>query len=147
MQVILQSDVKGLGKKGDVVKVADGYARNYLVPQGLALEVTEGRLRERQALQRQQVEKERRLRKEADEAARRLDGASVTVAVKVGAEGRLFGSVTAKDVAERIHEVHGVRVDKRRIELEPIRHLGSVEVPIHLHPEVTVRLRVDVVAG
>lgn len=148
MQVILQADVKGLGKKGDVVRVADGYARNYLFPRGLAVTVTEGRLREKASIERTKAEKEARELEEARRLAERLQNLTLRITVKVGEQGRLFGSVTAKDVAEALKAEHGIDVDRRKIALEePLRHLGSYETTVHLHPTVHARLRIEVVGA
>jgi large subunit ribosomal protein L9 len=148
VQVILREDVKGLGRKGDVVRVADGYARNFLLPRGLAAELTEGRAREKEQLQRQRERREERELQEAQELARRLESLAVQVRVKVGAQGKMFGSVTAKDVAEALERDHGLRVDRRKLGLEePIRSLGPVDTVVHLHPKVTARLRIEVIGG
>jgi large subunit ribosomal protein L9 len=145
VQVILQEDVKDLGKKGDVVRVADGYARNFLLPRGLAVELTEGRLKERELAERQKERRKEKEEREAQELAARLKEITLRMPVRVGEQGRLFGSVTAKDVTEALRRLHGLVVDRRKLDLdEPIRHLGRYEVTVHLHPKVTARLRIDV---
>jgi large subunit ribosomal protein L9 len=146
MRVVLLADVKGLGKKGEVKTVADGYARNYLLPRGLASELTEGRLREQKALEEARMRREERELKEARELARRLEEITVRIPVKVGEQGRLFGSVTAKDVADALRRDFGLEVDRRKIELEePLKHLGGAVVNVHLHPAVSGRIRIEVV--
>lgn len=146
VQIILRSDVEDLGEAGDILEVKPGYARNYLIPQGLAMEATESNLR--------RVEEERRHRKRAadreQEHARELgaelQGRSVTFSVMAGEEGRLFGSVTSADIAEALAK-EGIEVDRRQILLEePIKQLGVYRVPIHLHAEARPEIKVWVVA-
>lgn len=147
MRVILVQDVKSLGVKGDVVKVADGYARNYLLPRKMAVEATGENLA---AVSRHQRAEERRASREIQESrilAQRLAKFSVTIKVKAGAGEKLFGSVTAKDIADAVAQLSGIKVDRRRIELrDPIRKLGSYHVPIKLSPDVQVVVGVEVVA-
>ncbi|HLG91420.1 MAG TPA: 50S ribosomal protein L9 [Acidimicrobiales bacterium] len=146
--MVLRSDVSGLGSKGDVVEVADGYARNYLLPRKQALAATEGMLAQAEAMRRARQLKEARDREGAEALAERLAGAVVSVPARAGSEGRLFGSVTVSDLVAAVKETMGVELDRRRVELdEPIRSLGRHEVPVKLHPEVTARLQVDVVAS
>lgn len=148
MKVILRQDVKSLGKAGQVVEVADGYARNYLIPRGLAVEATRQNLA---SLEEQRRQEDRRARQQLEQAradARKLEGKVVTVTARAGEGGRLYGSVTAADVAAALEPLLGYRPDKRRIELaEPIRHVGRYQVTIRLHPEVSARVAVDVTAG
>jgi large subunit ribosomal protein L9 len=145
VQVILQEDVKDLGRKGDVVRVADGYARNFLLPRGLAVELTEGRLKERELAERQKERRKEKEEREAQALAEKLKEITLRIPVRVGEQGRLFGSVTAKDVAEALQKLHGLVIDRRKLELdEPIRHLGRYEVTVHLHPKVTAQLRIEV---
>lgn len=147
MKVILRSDVAKLGLKGDVVDVADGYARNYLVPRGLALQATDGAMAQATAMRRARDLKEARDREGAEEIARRLTPAVVRITARAGAEGRLFGSVTAADLAEAVEAQTGVTLDRRRIHLDdPIKNLGSHEVAVRLHTDVEARLQVEVVS-
>ncbi|MCL6447236.1 MAG: 50S ribosomal protein L9 [Armatimonadetes bacterium] len=148
MKVILMADVKNLGKKGDLVQVADGYARNYLLPRGLALVATEDKVkqlaRQRDGAARRKMKEEERSR----ELAARLDGLTVRVYGKAGERGRLFGSVNNKDIAEALQKEHGIEVDKRKIILkEPIKQLGTYPVQVRLYPQVEARLTVQVLAG
>lgn len=146
MKVILSQDVKNLGERGALVSVADGYARNYLLPRGLAVPATDGNLKQRR--QRLTVQKSRadKLRDSAESLAERLQGLSITVRAPAGEAGRLFGSVTAQDVAEGIAVVVGAEIDKRKVELtESIKHIGTYEVLLRLHPKVTTRVEVRVV--
>ena len=147
IELILTEDIGKLGHAGDIVRVKPGYARNYLIPQGKALLATRGRVRE---LEHKKRVIEDRVRKEvgAHEAvARRLDETQLEFQVQSGEEGKLFGSVTSSDIAQRLEE-QGVTVDRRRIELrDPIKQLGEYEVSIRLHREVTGRVKVRVVAA
>lgn len=148
MKVILKESVKGLGRAGAVVEVSDGYGRNYLIPRGLAVEASPANLAKlRQQQEREEAAQQRAL-KEATEAAARLDGAEITVTARAGEGGRLFGSVTAQDVAEAIARQRGVRVDRRRIELpEAIKALGVYQAALRLHPQVTARITIHVIAA
>lgn len=146
MKVILTQDVKNLGPRGALVNVADGYARNYLVPRGLAVPATDGNLRQRR--QRLTIQKSRadRVRDSARSLAERLQGLSITVRAPAGEAGRLFGSVTAQDVAEGIAVVVGAEIDKRKVELPGnIKNVGTYEVVLRLHQDVTARVEVRVV--
>ncbi|HHV17355.1 MAG TPA: 50S ribosomal protein L9 [Thermoanaerobacterales bacterium] len=148
MKVILLEDVKKLGKKGDLVDVADGYARNYLLPRNLAQEATAGGIKQ---IKQQKAALEKRKKKEkelAQEIAEKLSKTSVTLKVKAGDQGKLFGSVTSKDISEALKEQQQIQVDRRKIELtEPIKSLGSYEVDIKLAPEVEAKLTVKIIEG
>jgi large subunit ribosomal protein L9 len=146
MRIVLRDDVDKLGRRGEVVDVAAGYARNFLLPKGKALPATDGNLK--------RVEQERRkhavhLAKEKEDAAalgRRLAGLSCTIVRKVGENEQLYGSVTAADIAEYLEKKESVVIDKRRIQIEePIRALGIYTIPVKLHAEVTGEIRVWVV--
>lgn len=144
MQVILTQDVKGLGVRGDTVKVADGYARNYLIPRGLAIEATKGNLKQLEAHQAEKARQLSRKEKEAEELVRQLEAATVRIPARAGEGGRLFGSVTAGDVAEALQKL-GIKVDKRQIELEnPIKQLGSYTAAVRVLPGKTTNLRIVV---
>jgi len=145
MRVILTNDVAKLGQRGQVVNVADGYARNYLIPRGLALEATPANLRRFEGEKQAALRREEREAAEAQAAAARLEGLSLTVKAKAGEEGRLFGSVTAKDIAAGIKDVTGVDLDRRKVELpEPLKTIGTHRVAVRLGPnlvrEITVRV-------
>jgi large subunit ribosomal protein L9 len=145
MKVILKSDVERLGKTGDVVAVAAGYARNYLLPRGLALEAT-ARSMEQIEIDRKRAEKARQ-QKAADAAAlaRKLEQISLTVSKQAGESDKLFGTVTAMEIAEAL-EKEGHEIDKRKIELEePIKTLGIYTVPVRLHADVTAKVKLWVV--
>ena len=147
MKVILADDVDNLGRKGDVVNVADGFARNYLVPQGLALFASKGALKQADQMRRAREEKERKVKEEAEGRVARLGAASVYISARAGEEGRLFGSVTKTDVARAIEEQLGEAVDRHEVRLDdPIRHLGTHKVEVHLHEEVNAAVTVEVIA-
>ncbi|PKM84687.1 MAG: 50S ribosomal protein L9 [Firmicutes bacterium HGW-Firmicutes-11] len=145
MKVILLQDVKGLGKAGQVAKVSDGYARNLLIPKGLVKEATDGNLREMErqaAINEAKQEKELGEAKEKGEAISRIE---VKIRTKGGEGGRLFGSITAKDIADELAKQHGIEIDKRKFSItNPIKHTGEHIVDIKLHAEVTAKLRVIV---
>ncbi len=144
MKVILQEDVNKLGSRGEVKNVADGYARNYLIPKGLATEATPKALKELESKQHIIQRKENEELEKMKAIAGKLEEKQVTLKARVGEAGKLFGSVTSKDIAEKLEE-EGIRVDRRKIDLEdPIRGLGVYNVPIKLHPEVAVEIQVIV---
>ena len=145
MEIILRADVQHLGKVGDVVKVKDGYARNYLLPKGLAYPATEGN-KKRIAFEGERLAKQQAAEKTAAETeAARLAEVQLSFAVKVGEENKLYGSITASDIQRKLEEL-GIKVDKRKIDLaEPIRELGEFKVGIKIHPEVRPEVRVTVV--
>lgn len=145
MEIILRADVQHLGKIGEVVKVKDGYARNYLLPKGLAYPATEGN-RKRVTFEADRLARLAETEKQAAEGeAAKLAGVSLTFPMKVGEEDKLYGSVTASDIQRRLEE-QGIHVDKRKIDLpEPIRSLGEFRVGIKLHAEVRPELTVVVV--
>jgi large subunit ribosomal protein L9 len=146
MEVILREDVKSLGKAGELVKVKPGYARNFLLPKGLAFEATDGNRKRIQAESKARTAKLAEEKVGAEAAAAKLAGVSVTLARKAGEGDRLFGSITAQDIADALAK-QGHAVDKRKIELEhPIKTLGAHVVPLRLHHEVQAELRVTVVA-
>ena len=146
MEVILRDDVKALGKAGELVKVKAGYARNYLLPQGLAYEATDGNRKRIMAESKARETKRVAERSAAEAIAAKLSGASVSLSRKAGEEGRLFGSITAQDIAEAL-AAQGYEVDRRKIELvQPIKALGTHGVPVRLHADVHAEVQVTVVA-
>jgi large subunit ribosomal protein L9 len=146
MEVILREDVTSLGKAGELVKVKPGYARNYLLPKGLAYEATEGNRRRIAAESKAREARRYQERGEADAVAARLAAVNLTLSRKAGEEGRLFGSITSQDLADAL-AAQGHVLDKRKIDLEhPIKSLGSHTVPVRLHQDVHAVLRVTVVA-
>jgi large subunit ribosomal protein L9 len=146
MKVILTSDVAGLGHKGDVVDVADGYARNFLVPRSLAIKATRGALKEAEALRRSREEAEQRARADAEQIAETLVGSRVVVAARSADEGKLFGSIGVRDVAAAIETFTGVKIEHQHIVLAaPIKEIGLHEVVVQPHPEVQFQLTLDVI--
>ncbi len=144
-EVLLLSDVPGLGIEGDVVRVADGYLRNFLMPKKLAAPVTEGTRRQ---LEKKRAAREERLAAERAtlaDVAKALEQLSVTIPVKTGEEGKLFGSVTVLDIVAAV-EKQGHKVDRHQVHLEePIKKTGKFDIPVKLHPEVTATLKVWIV--
>jgi large subunit ribosomal protein L9 len=148
MKVILQHPVDKLGVPGDVVDVADGYARNYLMPRGLAVRATKGGVRHVDSLQRAHAVRVDQAKAEAQALAAQLVAAPIVVSAHAGEEGRLFGSVTASDVADAIRQQTGTAIDRHDVHLdEPIRSIGSHEVRVHLFAEVDPVLTVQVEAS
>ncbi len=145
MEVLLLEDVKKLGKKGDVVKVKDGYARNYLIPRGLAKRVDKGVIAQRNEIIKVMSAKEKKERSAAQELKKSLESQPVVVNVKVGEGGKLYGSVTSKHVAEAVRDTIGREVDKKRIELqEPIKKTGRYRVPVKLGYGIVAKMEVIV---
>jgi len=146
IEVILREDIKTLGRAGEMVRVKPGYARNYLLPQGLAYEATEGNKKRIAAETRVRATRTQAERAEAERFATTLAGVTLPLSGKAGEEGKLFGSITSQDIADALSHA-GHTVDRRRIELEhPIKAVGEHTVTIRLHPEVHAELRVSVVA-
>ena len=144
MQVILRQDVPNLGKKGDTIEVKDGYARNFLLPRGLAVVATKGTLKERESLQEAKKEKADRLFSEAQEAAAAIDGKVLVFQARAG-QGRIFGSITPEDIADKIQKMYKVKIDKRKVLLEEnLKELGCHEVEVQLHPKVRAKLKVEI---
>ena len=146
IEVILREDIKTLGHAGEMVRVKPGYARNYLLPQGLAYEATEGNKKRIAAETRVRAARNQAEQAEAERAAATLREVTLTLSGKAGEEGKLFGSITSQDIAEALAQ-QGHTVDRRRIELEhPIKTTGAHTVTVRLHPEVHADVRVSVVA-
>ncbi|MHB8682684.1 MAG: 50S ribosomal protein L9 [Acidimicrobiales bacterium] len=148
MRVLLRDDVHGVGKRGDIVDVAGGFARNFLFPTGRALKATEGMASQAAAMRRSRDLKEAKDKEAAEAQAAVLTGKAVTITARAGAEGRLFGSVTAQDVAEAVEAQVGAVVDRRRVHLdEPIKSVGTHVVAVHLYEGVDAEVTVEVVAA
>jgi len=145
MEIILREDVDKLGARGQVVKVASGYARNFLLPKRLAVAATEANKKIVEQERQSHLRKEAKLKNEAEDLAKILTGVSVSIAQKAGENDQLFGSVTAKDIAEAL-EKQNFTIDRRKIQLdEPIRQLGEHKVTVRLHREVPIEVTVNVV--
>ena len=145
MKIILKEDIKKLGKMGQIVDVADGYARNYLVPKGLAVEASTKNIRSLEHEKKIIQEKARKHKDSAQDLASRISTLTLTIKAKAGEEEKLFGSVTTMDIAEALL-TQGVEIEKKKIVLEePIKRLGSYSVQIKLHPDVSVPLTIEVI--
>ena len=146
MNVILLKDVAELGGKGDIVDVADGYARNYLLPRKLATKATAGAIRQADTVRRQRIEVAAKLKTEAEELARNLVGSRIVIAARSGDEGKLFGSVGNHDIAEAVRKVSGVEIPNAYIEIPtPIKEIGLHEVIIKPHEDVEFSVTLDVI--
>ena len=145
MKVILLADVKGNGKKDEIINVSDGYARNFLFPKKLAVEATPGALKEIEKKRAAEAAREAERRAEAEAKALMLKGKIINLTVKCGEKGRLYGSITTAEIAAELEKQHGVKVDKRKIELsETIRSIGDVQVSVWLYNGVTTNMTVHV---
>jgi len=145
MKVILLKEIKGLGKAGDLVNAKDGYARNFLFPKGDAIEATPGNLKKWKESKEKEAEKKDNEHKEALELKEKMESISVTLVGKAGEGGRLFGSITSKDIADALKSQHKIDIDRRKIELKDnIKSLGVTSVDVKVYPEVTARLDVNV---
>ena len=147
MDIILLQDVKALGKKGETVKVSDGYARNFILPKKLGIEATKQNLYELNNQKAAQVKKEQELLEEAKNQAKKLEEFTVKLAIKAGEGGKTFGSVSSKEIAAALKEQFGQDIDKKKLQLnDAIKHAGTYTVPAKLHPQVTAQLKVEVEA-
>ncbi|HUQ40500.1 MAG TPA: 50S ribosomal protein L9 [Acidimicrobiales bacterium] len=148
MKIVLRTDVDDLGKKGDILDVADGFARNYLIPKGHAIKATKGVEVQAQAMRRSRDLADAKDREGAEVVARTLVPQVIRITARAGTEGRLFGSVTTADVVDAVTAQTGVALDRRKVHLdEPIKSVGTHEVPVKLHPEVQFRITVEVAGG
>ena len=148
MKVILLADVKGAGKKEEIVNVSDGYARNFLFPKKLAVEATPGAAKEIERKKAAERQREMERRAAAEAKAKTLRGKVITVHAKAGSQGRLYGSITGQEVADALNAQYQVEIDKRKIELnETIRTVGEYEAVVKLYPEISAKMAVKVVAG
>ncbi len=148
MKVILRGDLADVGKRGDICDVADGYARNYLLPKGLAIKATDGAVNQAASMRRARDLRDAQDRSAAEEVARALVAQVITIKAKAGVGGRLFGSVTAADIVEAVQAQTGVALDRRKLNLhDPIKVLGPTSVQIRLHADVEFPVNLDVVAS
>jgi large subunit ribosomal protein L9 len=146
VRVVLRDDVENVGRKGDLIEVTDGFARNFLVPRGLAMKATKGVVQQAEAMRRNREARDSRDRGAAQALADRLSGQRIELRARAGEGGRLFGSVTSTDVVDAVRAQTGVELDRRKTQLaEPLKELGAVEVPVKLHSDVEVTITVDVV--
>ncbi len=145
MKVVLLKDVANMGKRDDILTVSDGYARNFLFPQKLAAEATPGTLKEIERKRAAQDAREAEMRAEAQAKAELLKNKVIVLQVKCGEKGRLYGSVTAAEVAEALEKQHGIQADKRKIELgDPIREVGIREITVRLYAGISTKMKLDI---
>ena len=145
MQIILIQDVKSLGKKGDLVKASDGYARNFILPQKLGLEASAKNLNDLKLQKAAEVKKQKELLEEAQTLAKDLESKTIEVKLKAGEGGRTFGSISTKEIAIALKDQFGYDIDKKKLQLaEPIKNIGTRTVPVKLHPQVTANLVVKI---
>ncbi len=144
MKVILLQDVKGVGKKDQIVNAADGYARNFLFPQKLAMEATAGAMKGIEKMRKAEADREAERRAQAMETATQLRGKTINMQVKCGSQGRLYGSITSAEVGEQLNKQHGVKIDKRDIKCENIRTTGDVEIEVKVYKDITAKMMVYV---
>lgn len=148
MKVIFLQDVKKVGNKGDILEVAEGYARNYLFPRKLAVEATQGHLKDLEQKKASEARKKAQVKEDAKQLAEKLQKLNIKITTKVGEGGKLFGSITSKDIADAIKAQHKIDIDKKKIDLEnPIKSLGVYPVTVKLHPEVQAKFQVQVTEG
>lgn len=146
VNVVLQKDVDKLGKGGDVVKVSPGYARNYLIPKGLALPASEGNVARFEHIKRIAAERAAKARAEARALADKISAVELTLTARAGSEGKLYGSITSKDI-EMALKAKGFDIDKKKLKVEHIRATGTYEVSVHLAPEINASFKVTVIAS
>ncbi len=145
MEVILAKDIPSLGSRGKIIKVSDGYARNYLIPRKLALPVTDENRKKIEQQMKQIIIKETKEKKSAEKVAEQLSTVSLTISKKSGEDDLLFGTVTSAEIAEELNKI-GIEIDKRKINLEePIRRLGIYQIPIKLHKDVTATIKLWII--
>lgn len=146
MRLILTADVDPLGKKGDVVDVADGYARNYLLPRKVAIKANQGALEQAEAIREARIEAEHKARESAENLAQQLVGTRVVIAAQAGDEGQLYGSIGVADIIEGINRFTGIPLERGQVEVErPIKAIGLHEIQVKLHPEVEFPITLDVI--
>ena len=147
MKIVLRSNVDGLGKRGEIVEVADGYSRNYLIPQGLAMRATAGAEREAEAMRRVEEQRDAKSRDAANALAQRIGATPMTIAARASDEGRLFGSVGVSEIVGAAEHA-GIELDRRAVLMdEPIKEVGDHSVTLELHPDVKMAISVSVVAA
>lgn len=145
MKVILLEDVKNVGKKGQIINAKDGYARNFLFPKNLAIEATDVNLKNLENAKKKKEEKEKEILEEAKVLEEQLMQKTIVIKTKTGENGKLFGSITTKEISELLEKEHGISIDKKKYDLEePIKSVGEYFVKIRLHPTVNAKLKVIV---
>ncbi|MBQ2954466.1 MAG: 50S ribosomal protein L9 [Clostridia bacterium] len=144
MKVILLQDVKGVGKKDQIVNASDGYARNFLFPQKLAVEATPGAIKGIEKMRKAEADREAERRAQASATAESLRGKVISMTVKTGSQGRLYGSITSAEVAAELKKQHGVDIDKRDIKCENIRTVGDVTIEVRVYKDISAKMTVHV---
>lgn len=147
MKVVLRSDIAGVGRRGDIVDVSDGHARNYLLPRGMAFAATPGAVNQANAMRKARDLRETADREAAQTIAGQLKDRTLTITAKAGAEGRLFGSVTAADIADALASQAGIEVDRKQVVSQTIRSVGAHTAVLRLHADVECNIALNVVAG
>lgn len=147
MKVILKQNIKKVGEIGDIVEVSNGFARNFLIPQGKAISYTKGNFKEVEHLKKKELAKKEKELNEAKDLAEKLDNISLEIKVKAGKEGKLFGSITSKDIAEGILSEYNIELDRKKIDLkEPLKKLGIHDIPINLYKDVVPQIKVNLIS-
>lgn len=145
MRIVLRADLDNVGKRGDIIEVADGYARNFLLPKGHAIKATDGVVGQATAMRRSRDLKDAKDREAGETIARKLVPMVIRLSARAGGEGKLFGSITTQDIVTAVAEQAGVELDRRKVHLdEPIRTVGTHEVPVRLHADVQFRITLEV---
>ncbi|MBR3764494.1 MAG: 50S ribosomal protein L9 [Clostridia bacterium] len=144
MKVILLQDVKGVGKKDEIINASDGYARNFLFPKKLAMEATPGALKGIEKMRKAEADREAERRAQASATAEKLRGKAINMTAKTGAQGRLYGSITSAEVAAELNKQHGVNIDKRDIKCENIRTVGDVDIEVRVYKDISAKMTVHV---
>ncbi len=147
MKIILKQNIEKIGQVGDVVEVSDGFARNFLITQGKAIPFTVGNFKQIEYLKKQEAEQREGELKEVKELAEKINNISLEIKVKAGEEGKLFGSVTSKDIVETLFKEHGIELDKKKLNLkESLKKLGAHTVPVNLYKDVTPQIKVNLIS-
>ena len=147
MDLILTQDVKALGKKGEIVKVSDGYARNFILPKKLGMEATKQNLHDLNTQKAAELKKQKELLEEAKSYAKKLEELTIKVSIKAGEGGKTFGSISTKEIAAAAKEQFNIDLDKKKLQLnDPIKNAGSYTVPVKIHPQVTAEMKIKVEA-
>jgi large subunit ribosomal protein L9 len=145
MRIILRNDLSGVGKRGDIVEVTDGHARNYLLPKGLALKASDGAVNQAKSMRRARDLRDAADRESAQTIASALVARTIKITAKAGSEGKLFGSVTTSDIAQAIHAQANISIDRKKLHVEQIKSLGTYSVAVKLHSDVEFPVNVEVV--
>lgn len=147
MKIILKQNIEKIGQVGDVVEVSNGFARNFLIPQGKAISFTIGNFRQIEYLKKQETEKKEGELNEAKELAEKINNISLEIKVKAGEEGKLFGSVTSKDIVKALFEEHGIELDKKKLNLkESLKKLGVHNIPVNLYKDIIPQIKVNLIS-